>query len=118
MWLSANNTANFNLQKQIRTETGAHFYIANNGQGTIYLNQAPYKNFTFPTNKWAKVRFDINLGNNLTSLYIDGVFKASWACTASLQANAPDSRLFRGVNFLTSRDGLYYVNNVCFIKRF
>ncbi len=118
MWLYSNNTANFNIQKYIRTEMGSHFYIGKNGQGTIYLKGAAYKNFTFPTNKWAKVRFDVNLSANVTALYIDGIYKGSWTCTESLQTNAPDTKLFRGLNFLTSTDGLYYINNVCFIKRF
>ena len=118
MWLYDNNTAYLSLQKTIREDVGALIYINKNGQGSIMLNEAGYKNFTFPTNKWAKVRFDVNLNANITTFYIDGVFKATWPCTASLFRNSNNTRLFRGVNFLISDGGLYYINNVCFIQRF
>ena len=118
MWLYANNTANFNIQKIVRTELGASFYIAKNGEGIIYLEGGVYKTFNYPNNQWAKIRFDVNLDANKTSFYINNVFIASWACTASRYAGNPNHKLFRGLNFLTSTYGLYYIDNVCFIKRF
>ena len=118
MWVYANNTANFNIQKIVRSEYGASFFIGKNGQSTIYLEGAPYKNFTFPNNQWAKVRFDVNLNSNTTSLSINGIHIASWLCTASLHPASANNKMFRGLNFLTSTYGLYYIDNVCFIKKF
>ena len=118
MWLYTNNTASFNIQKIVRTELGAAFYISKNGEGRIYLESGIIKEFDFPNNQWAKVRFDVNMDLNRTYMYINNQYITSWACTASRYAGNPNHKLFRGLNFLTSSYGLYYIDNVCFIKRF
>ena len=118
MWLYANNTASFNIQKIVRNQIGAAFYIGKNGEGRIYLESGIIKEFDFPNSQWAKVRFDVNLNTNRTYMYINNVYISSWACTASRYAGNPNDKLFRGLNFLTSSYGLYYIDNVCFIKRF
>jgi hypothetical protein len=116
MWIYSNNSAYFNVQKTIRSEYGAYFVFNQNGQGYVYVNGRVI-NFTFPNAKWMKVRLDVNLDTNITTLYIDGIYKASWYCTDTAYGSG-GSRVFRGLNFQTLSNSLYFIDNVCYIKRF
>jgi hypothetical protein len=118
MWVNSNNTASFYTQKVINSDVGAYIYIDKSGQGRVITEGRAIAYFSFPNNKWAKVRLDVNLSNNTTRLYIDGILKASWACTNSLENLLLSRKTFRGLRFFAKPYGLYFVNNVCFIQRF
>jgi hypothetical protein len=118
MWVYNENTASIFMEKVINSELGAGIYIGRNGQAGVYAENRLLTSFTYPTNKWAKVRLDVNLNSNVTSLYIDGFHKASWYCTNSYNAYDAHRRMFRGLKFSATHYGRYFIDNVCYIQRF
>lgn len=110
---SSGNGAYFNIQHILLQQWALECYFNNNGTGYLSVGGSEY-NFTYPSNAWFPMEFDVDMDNDQASLTINNVLVHTWPFSYQ-QANINGVNQLAGINFYAgapnNASGTYYVDD-------
>jgi len=111
MFIPTGKNGYYNIQNVVPIGSGSWnlgVYFSNNGAGNFQIGQGPnLGDFTYPNNAWFDVVHDVDLDNNLLTVWIDGKLAKQMAYPNNLG----------GIDFYGANNiNTYYVDNVEYVQ--
>lgn len=110
---STGGGAYFNIQHILRQQWALECYFNNNGTGYLSVGGSEY-NFTYPSNAWFPITFDVDMDNDQASLTLNNTLVHTWPFHYQ-QANANGVNQLAGIDFYAgapdNATGTYYVDD-------
>jgi len=96
-------------------EWAMEVYFNADGNGTTDVPGPNNPSFTYPQDRWITVVQNIDLDNNLASLYIDNIKLGTWGFTSSQFDPSDGDGKLAGINFYSDNSQFdFYIDNVGF----
>lgn len=109
---SSGNGAYFNIQHVLLSQWALECYFNNNGTGYLFVGGSEY-NFTYPSNSWFPIEFDVDMDDDEATLTINGELVLNWPFHYH-QGNTNGINKLAGINFYAGApngSGSYYVDD-------
>lgn len=110
---SSGSGAYFNIQHILLQQWALECYFYNNGTGYLSVGGSSI-NFTYPSNAWFPMEFDVNMDSDQASLTINNVLVHTWPFSYQ-QASTNGVNQLAGINFYAgapnNATGSYYVDD-------
>jgi len=113
MYIPDGNAAYFNLQGSQQNGNAVVFQFEADGNGTAYISdsdQESLANLSYTEDSWIKMSFDIDLVENEWIFLMNDIEKARF----SNSYNALASLQFSGINYLTSNDAEFWIDDLSY----
>ena len=111
---SSGNGGYFNIQHVLLQQWALECYFNTNGTGYLSVGGSEY-NFTYPSNAWFAIEFDVDMDNDEATLTVNNNLVHTWPFHYQ-QGNTNGVNQLAGINFYagsptSSVSGTYYVDD-------